>query len=162
MFRSLLYHRTVPVVMHIVADKKAMLDVQSIWLTLEAEGLQGAEAHFIDAEKWIDKVDALPANFKTHMTACSTLRLWAHEILPDVDATIVVDSGDVRSPRWPLCLLPKPCVEGHAAMSPRPARIFVHVPRGAQAPHTRLLRRHQLPANRLEKTLRVANARWFL
>ena len=40
--------------------------------------------------------ESMPANFFTNMGACSTLRMFAPEILPpEVERVIVMDTGDV-------------------------------------------------------------------
>ena len=51
---------------------------------------------YIHAEKHVARVhDSMPANFFTNMGACSTLRMFAADILPDVEKTIIMDTGDV-------------------------------------------------------------------
>ena len=94
MLRSLLYHRSTPLTLHIIADRPARRELSRAFA--DGWGAPALEVDYIHAEKHVARVhDAFPANFFTNMGACSTLRMFAPEILPSVEKAIIMDTGDV-------------------------------------------------------------------
>jgi hypothetical protein len=75
MLRSLLWHRSTAVTLHIIADRPARRrldqDFEGGW------GLPGVAVEYINAEDHVERVEtAMPSNFG-RLSACSTLRLFA-------------------------------------------------------------------------------------
>jgi hypothetical protein len=94
MLRSLLFHRTTPLTLHIIADHPARRKLARVFK--DGWGSAELEVDYIHAEEHVNRVhDAFPANFFTNMGACSTLRMFAPEILPSVEKAIIMDTGDV-------------------------------------------------------------------
>ena len=94
MLRSLLFHRTTPLTLHIIADHPARRKLARVFK--DGWGSAGLEVDYIHAEEHVNRVhDAFPANFFTNMGACSTLRMFAPDILPSVEKAIIMDTGDV-------------------------------------------------------------------
>ena len=94
MLRSLLFHRTTALTLHIIADHPARRKLAQLFK--DGWGSPALEVDYIHAEEHVNRVhDAFPANFFTNMGACSTLRMFAPEILPSVEKAIIMDTGDV-------------------------------------------------------------------
>jgi hypothetical protein len=94
MLRSLLFHRTTPLTLHIIADRPARRKLARVFK--DGWGSAALEVDYIHAEEHVNRVhDAFPANFFTNMGACSTLRMFAPDILPSVEKAIIMDTGDV-------------------------------------------------------------------
>ena len=101
--KALLFHRSTHVHFHFVADKEARPALKKEWQKLRTGGGLGsgvAEEVTVDYIKTEEHVaafeEAYPDKFNKmdYMGSCCRIRLMAEQILPDVDAVIVLDGGD--------------------------------------------------------------------
>ena len=101
--KALLFHRSAHIHFHFVADKEARPVLKAEWQKLRQPGGVGSgvveevTVDYIKTEEHVKNFEkAYPDKFNKmdYMGSCCRIRLVAEQVLPNIDAVIVLDGGD--------------------------------------------------------------------